>query len=95
MSSLPFGSMIESHGGDSGGVSGEIVQQLKRCMRQMQTLAPGQKSADRSFQLFPHHVLQRGAHRMNVFFSPEDRKEYLDCYLNRLRNARYISWHSV
>ena len=27
---------------------------------------------------FPHHVVQRGARRMDVFFSPDDRQQYLD-----------------
>ena len=27
---------------------------------------------------FPHHVVQRGARGMDVFFSPHDRQEYLD-----------------
>jgi putative transposase len=26
---------------------------------------------------FPHHVVQRGVRRMDVFFSAEDRQEYL------------------
>ena len=26
----------------------------------------------------PHHVVQRGVRRMDVFFSADDRKEYLD-----------------
>jgi hypothetical protein len=26
---------------------------------------------------FPHHVVQRGARRMDVFFSADDRQEYL------------------
>src|SRR5262245_4513387 len=27
---------------------------------------------------FPHHIVQRGVRRMDVFFSADDRQEYLD-----------------
>jgi len=41
----------------------------------MQTLVPWQGSPEWSFQIFPHHVVQRGMRRMDVFFSADDRQE--------------------
>jgi putative transposase len=32
----------------------------------------------------PHHVVQRGVRRMDVFFSADDRQDYLDLQEGRL-----------
>ncbi len=36
---------------------------------------------------FPHHLVQRGVGRMDVFFSAEDRKEYLHLRTGRPLDA--------
>ena len=40
---------------------------------------------------FPHHLVQRGMSRMDVFFSAEDRKEYLHLRTGRpLGDADFV-----
>ena len=43
---------------------------------------------------FPHHVVQRGVRRMNVFFSADDRQEYLDLLLQSARKHAldFLAW---
>jgi len=38
---------------------------------------------------FPHHVVQRGVRRMDVFFSSDDREEYLNLLSQSASKQRY------
>ncbi len=42
----------------------------------------------------PHHVVQRGVRRMDVFFSDDDRQAYLDLLAEQGRRfgVRYLAW---
>ena len=43
---------------------------------------------------FPHHVVERGVRRMDVFFSPDDRQEYLNllCQSASKHALDFLAW---